>query len=170
MGSQRVVYDWATSLSLSPGDLPHPGIKPRSPALEADALTSEPPGNEMDKWHRQHARTSLKASYRVIKDITRLHLQTLWRRQNCTDEEQRTFCKGVSWQRVWLWEDRGRKCFRLMQLFWMVVVTWIYTSFKTLSSTLRNCTLFFKSINVYGCHFVSDLYGSGANLYISPVK
>ena len=29
----------------SPGDLPDPGIKPMSPALEADALTSEPPGN-----------------------------------------------------------------------------------------------------------------------------
>ena len=28
----------------SPGDLPVPGIEPRSPALEADALTSEPPG------------------------------------------------------------------------------------------------------------------------------
>ena len=28
----------------SPGDLPHPGIKPGSPALQADALTSEPPG------------------------------------------------------------------------------------------------------------------------------
>ena len=25
-------------------DLPNPGIKPRSPALQADALTSEPPG------------------------------------------------------------------------------------------------------------------------------
>ena len=28
----------------SPGDLPDPGIKPGSPALQADALTSEPPG------------------------------------------------------------------------------------------------------------------------------
>ena len=28
----------------SPGDLPDPGIKPRSPALQADALPSEPPG------------------------------------------------------------------------------------------------------------------------------
>ena len=28
----------------SPGDLPNPGIEPGSPALEADALTSEPPG------------------------------------------------------------------------------------------------------------------------------
>ena len=29
---------------LSPGDLPDPGIKPMSPAFQADALTSEPPG------------------------------------------------------------------------------------------------------------------------------
>jgi len=28
----------------SPGDLPNPGIKPRSLALQADALPSEPPG------------------------------------------------------------------------------------------------------------------------------
>ena len=27
-----------------PGDLPDPGIKPGSPALQADALPSEPPG------------------------------------------------------------------------------------------------------------------------------
>ena len=27
-----------------PGDLPNPGIKPRSPTLQADALASEPPG------------------------------------------------------------------------------------------------------------------------------
>ena len=28
----------------SPGDLPDPGIKPQSPALQADSLLSEPPG------------------------------------------------------------------------------------------------------------------------------
>ena len=28
----------------SPGDLPNPEIKPRSPALQADSLLSEPPG------------------------------------------------------------------------------------------------------------------------------
>ena len=28
----------------SPGDLPYLGIKPRSPALQADSLPSEPPG------------------------------------------------------------------------------------------------------------------------------
>ena len=29
----------------APGDLPNPGIEPRSPALQADSLPSEPPGN-----------------------------------------------------------------------------------------------------------------------------
>ena len=35
---------WSELPFLSPEDLPDPGIKPRSLALEADALTSEPPG------------------------------------------------------------------------------------------------------------------------------
>ena len=32
-----------TGLSCPPGDIPNPGIKPRSPALQADSLPSEPP-------------------------------------------------------------------------------------------------------------------------------
>ena len=35
---------WSGSLFPSPGDLPDPGIKPGSPALQADSLPSEPPG------------------------------------------------------------------------------------------------------------------------------
>ena len=35
----------------SPGDLPDPGIKPRSPALQADTLTSVPPGKPLLKWY-----------------------------------------------------------------------------------------------------------------------
>ena len=35
---------WSGVPLPSPGDLSEPGIKPGSPALEADALTSEPPG------------------------------------------------------------------------------------------------------------------------------
>ena len=31
-----------------PGDLPNSGIKPRSPALQADSLPSEPPGKPHD--------------------------------------------------------------------------------------------------------------------------
>ena len=43
MGFSRQEY-WSGLPFPSPGDLPDPGIKPRFPALEADALTSEPPG------------------------------------------------------------------------------------------------------------------------------
>ena len=31
----------------SPEDLPHPGIEPESPALQADSLLSEPPGKSI---------------------------------------------------------------------------------------------------------------------------
>ena len=36
-----------------PGDLPNPGIKPRSPALRADSLLSEPPGKPLKPTGRQ---------------------------------------------------------------------------------------------------------------------
>ena len=35
---------WSGLPFPSPGDLPHPGIEPRSPALKADSLPSELPG------------------------------------------------------------------------------------------------------------------------------
>ena len=35
---------WSELPFPSLGDLPEPGIEPRSPSLQADALTSEPPG------------------------------------------------------------------------------------------------------------------------------
>ena len=45
---------WSGLPFPSPGDLPNPGIEPRSPALQTDALTSEPPGNAVQirvcKW------------------------------------------------------------------------------------------------------------------------
>jgi hypothetical protein len=43
MGFSRQEY-WSGLPFPSPGDLPDPGIKPGSPAFQADALTSEPPG------------------------------------------------------------------------------------------------------------------------------
>ena len=43
MGFSRQEY-WSGLPFLSPGDLPNPGIEPRSPALQADTLLSEPPG------------------------------------------------------------------------------------------------------------------------------
>ena len=43
MGFSRQKY-WNGLPFPSPGDLPDPGIKPQSPALQADTLPSEPPG------------------------------------------------------------------------------------------------------------------------------
>ena len=43
MGFSRQEY-WSGLPFPSPGDLPDPGIKPRSPAFQADTLTSELPG------------------------------------------------------------------------------------------------------------------------------
>ena len=44
MGFSRQEY-WSGVPFPSPGDLPNPGITLGSPALEADTLTSEPPGS-----------------------------------------------------------------------------------------------------------------------------
>ena len=46
MGFSKQEY-WSGLPFPSPGDLPDPGIEPRSPALQADALPSEPPGKAM---------------------------------------------------------------------------------------------------------------------------
>ena len=43
MGFSREEY-WSGLLFLSPWGLPHPGIEPGSPALQADSLPSEPLG------------------------------------------------------------------------------------------------------------------------------
>ena len=42
-GLYRPEY-WSGQPSPSPGDLPNPGIKPRSPALQVDSVPAEPPG------------------------------------------------------------------------------------------------------------------------------
>ena len=44
MGFSRQEY-WSGLPFLSLGDLPHSGMEPRSPILQADILSSEPPGN-----------------------------------------------------------------------------------------------------------------------------
>ena len=43
MGFSRQEY-WSGLSCPPPGDLPNPGIKPRSPALQVDSLPTEPPG------------------------------------------------------------------------------------------------------------------------------
>ena len=49
MGFTRQEY-WSGLPFPSPGDLPYPGIESGSPALQADSLLSEPPGNSKKAW------------------------------------------------------------------------------------------------------------------------
>ena len=47
MGFSRL-ENWSGLPFPSQGDLPYPGIKSRSPALQADSLPSEPPGKPVN--------------------------------------------------------------------------------------------------------------------------
>ena len=49
IGFSRQEY-WSGLPFPSPGDLPNPGIKPGSPALQTDALPSEPSGKHLPKF------------------------------------------------------------------------------------------------------------------------
>ena len=52
MGVSRQDY-WSELPFASPEDLPDPGIEARSPAFQADALTSEPPGKPRSMKNRR---------------------------------------------------------------------------------------------------------------------
>ena len=52
MGFSRQEY-WSGLPFPSPGALPDPGIEPKSPTLQADALSSEPPEKPVISWLRR---------------------------------------------------------------------------------------------------------------------
>ena len=64
MGFSRQEY-WSGLPFPSPGDLPNPGIEPWSPTLQADALTSEPPGKPMRVYNSHWFTAILKSSQEI---------------------------------------------------------------------------------------------------------
>ena len=70
---------WSGLPFLSPGDLPDPGIEPRSPILQADALPSEPPGKPLkDKTdHKVLILLTARTNEFLITCFTFLSLSTL---------------------------------------------------------------------------------------------
>ena len=68
MGFSRQEY-WSELPFPSPGDLPNPGIEPRSPALQADALSSEPPGKPVTNLDSilKSRDTTLPTKFHLVK-------------------------------------------------------------------------------------------------------
>ena len=66
----------------SPGDLPNPGIKPRSPTLQVDSLPSEPPGKPLE-WPSSRSLQIINA-WRVCGEKgTLLHCWWEWKLGSC---------------------------------------------------------------------------------------
>ena len=58
---------WSGLPFPSPGDLPNPRIEPRSPALWADSLPSEPPGKPLKTADElNYSRTSLNVFNQIV--------------------------------------------------------------------------------------------------------
>ena len=78
MGFSRQEY-WTGLPFPSPGDLPDPGIKPRSPSLQADSLLPESPGKPQLSltcpgalfFHAHHQRNCLTEPYNCWSTLER---------------------------------------------------------------------------------------------------
>ena len=80
MGFSRQEY-WSGLPCPPPGDLPDPGIEPRSPTWQADSLLSEPPGKPLlIVWGQtRHLQHSLMACTRACCRFTCIQLcEILW--------------------------------------------------------------------------------------------
>ena len=110
MGFSRQEY-WSGLPFPSPGDLPYPGTEPRSPTLEADTLTSEPPGKP---WCLNYNYSVSKAkegfaSGSVVKNL--LAIQETWFLslgwEDPLEEEMATQSSIRSGEILWMEESGG---------------------------------------------------------------
>ena len=59
--------NWSGLPFPSPGDFPNPGIEPRSPTLQADALTSEPSGTVI--WRNRLKKKGNQAAFQLENGV-----------------------------------------------------------------------------------------------------
>ena len=64
----------------SPGDLPHPGIKPGSPALQADALPSEPPEKPITDY--KYSAVLIKILMTFSTKLEQIILKFVWNQKD----------------------------------------------------------------------------------------
>ena len=91
-------------------DLPSPGIKPRSPALQADSLPSEPPGKKaMITWSFEHEAESdrTRRERRVFQAEGGAWIREPSRRTH-GEEFSSEYCQYPSKQRRWGWKGTWR--------------------------------------------------------------
>ena len=80
MGFPRQEY-WSGLPFPTPGDLPNPGIKPRSPTLQADSILSESPGKpdltiKMYKIYREVTHHKAVLTITIIKGTNSQEFET----------------------------------------------------------------------------------------------
>ena len=90
MGFSRQEY-WSGLPFPSSGDLPYPGIEPRSPALQADTLTSEPPG----KYTYYLKTVMIQLEYFACKQISKTILW--WNGLDKNQAQDMWEAGGVGW-------------------------------------------------------------------------
>ena len=109
MGFSRQEY-WSGLPFPSPGDLPDPGIEPRSPTLQADALPSEPPGKLKQCIYSSGSvcpslETESTFSWKMSQLITSLLRPTALSESCFQGVENPRNCLRVDWSLWGLWKS-----------------------------------------------------------------
>ena len=101
VGFSRQEY-WSGLPFPSPGHLPNSGIEPRSPALQADALTSEPPGTRPYlTGASQLALTSLVAqTVKCLPTMRETWVRSLGS-EDPLEKEMATYSSILAWEIPW---------------------------------------------------------------------
>ena len=94
MGFSRQEY-WSGQPFLSPGDLPNPETEPRSPALQADSLPTEPPGKLLISFYGTHVKEALHWSWGAGCVLISVPA-TLLRREPSTPKSHRAILAPVT--------------------------------------------------------------------------
>ena len=140
MGFSKQEY-WSGLPFPSPGDLPNPGIEPRSPALQADALTSEPLGKPPECSNYSTIALISHASKVMLKILLSRFQQYV----NCElPYVQPGFRKGRGTKRSNCQHPLDHQKSKrvpekhLLLLYWLCQNLWLYRSQQTVENSSRD--------------------------------
>ena len=102
MGFSRQEY-WSGLPFPPAGDLPNPGIEPGSPALQADSLLPEPPG---ELFHSFHGASRVAQMVKNLPAVQETQVQSLsW--EDPLQKEVATHSSILAWRIPWMEEGPG---------------------------------------------------------------